>query len=89
MRNGEKTKAIKLYRRSTGAGLAESNEFDEGLQRRTGLTCLRQVGPRAAQRLAFSAGKNVFFTMGTAPNVSNPSNSTVTIFRNHSRSICS
>jgi ribosomal protein L7/L12 len=37
MRNGEKIKATKLFRRSTGAGLAESKEFVEGPQRRAGL----------------------------------------------------
>lgn len=38
VRNGEKIKAIKLHRRSTGAGLAESKELVEGPQRQSGRT---------------------------------------------------
>jgi ribosomal protein L7/L12 len=37
LRAGEKIKAIKIYRQATGAGLRESKEFVEGVQRRSGL----------------------------------------------------
>ena len=37
VRAGKKIKAIKLYREATGAGLRESKEFVEGVQRRAGL----------------------------------------------------
>jgi ribosomal protein L7/L12 len=37
VRAGEKIRAIKLYRRSTGVGLREAKEFIEGLQRRSGI----------------------------------------------------
>jgi ribosomal protein L7/L12 len=37
VRQGEKIKAIKLYRRATGAGLKESKDFVEQVQRRAGV----------------------------------------------------
>jgi ribosomal protein L7/L12 len=37
VRTGQKIMAIKLYRQSTGAGLKESKDFVEELQRQTGL----------------------------------------------------
>lgn len=37
VRSGRKIMAIKLYRQSSGAGLKESKDFVEGLQRQLGL----------------------------------------------------
>ena len=37
VRAGQKIKAIKLYRQSSGAGLKEAKEFIEEVQRRAGL----------------------------------------------------